>query len=78
MDFRYSTSSTPKRMGPEDVKAAAKYLDDTIFLYGGGTKSQQQTEEILDAGADAVVVGDCFHENPDQYLQTVPDAPASR
>nr|WP_083894025.1 heptaprenylglyceryl phosphate synthase [Haloferax mucosum] len=64
--------------GPEDVKAAAKYLDDTILLYGGGIKSQQQTEEILDAGADAVVVGDCFHENPDQYLQTVPDAPVSR
>lgn len=58
--------------GPEDVAAAAKYLDDTALLYGGGIESQEQTQEILDAGADAVVVGDCFHDDPDTYLQTVP------
>jgi phosphoglycerol geranylgeranyltransferase len=60
--------------GPEDVKAAAPYLDDTVLFYGGGIESHQQTQEILDAGADAVVVGDCFHEAPDQYLETVPNA----
>lgn len=58
--------------GPEDVMAAAAYLDDTVLLYGGGIESTHQTEEILDAGADAVVVGDCFHDDPDRYLQTIP------
>lgn len=58
--------------GPEDVEAASKYLNDTVLLYGGGIESQQQTNDILAAGADAVVVGDCFHDDPDQYLQTIP------
>jgi len=58
--------------GPRDVEAAAKYLDDTALLYGGGIRTRRQTREILDAGADAVVVGDCFHDDPDQFLQTIP------
>ena len=58
--------------GPEDVAAAAKYLDETALLYGGGIESHQHTTEILEAGADTVVVGDCFHDNPTQYLQTIP------
>ncbi|RDI70522.1 heptaprenylglyceryl phosphate synthase [Halopelagius longus] len=58
--------------GPEDVAAAATYLDDTVLLYGGGIESREQTEEILDAGADAVVVGDCFHEDPERYRRTIP------
>jgi len=59
--------------GTEDVAAAATYLDDTQLLYGGGIQTSRQTNEILDAGADAVVVGDCFHDDPETYLQTVPD-----
>jgi phosphoglycerol geranylgeranyltransferase len=58
--------------GPADVEAASKYLNETVLLYGGGIKSDRQTNEILAAGADAVVVGDCFHDDPDQYLQTIP------
>lgn len=58
--------------GPADVDAAAKYLDETTLLYGGGIDSHEKTTEILDAGADAVVVGDCFHEDPDRFLETVP------
>lgn len=60
--------------GPEDVSAAAKCLSDTFLFYGGGIKTQQQTEDILDAGADAVVVGDCFHDDPEQYLKTIPSS----
>jgi len=59
--------------GPEDVAAAATYLEDTTLLYGGGIRSSEQTAEILDAGADAVVVGDCFHDDPERYLDTIPD-----
>jgi phosphoglycerol geranylgeranyltransferase len=58
--------------GPEDVEAAARYLEDTALLYGGGIRRGEQTEEMLAAGADAVVVGDCFHDDPDRYLETVP------
>jgi len=58
--------------GPGDVEAAAQYLDDTVLLYGGGIKRAAQTEEILDAGADAVVVGDIFHEDPERFLDTIP------
>jgi phosphoglycerol geranylgeranyltransferase len=58
--------------GPEDVEAAAQYLDETILLYGGGIQRAAQTEEILNAGADAVVVGDIFHEDPERFLDTIP------
>ena len=58
--------------GPEDVAAAANYLDETVLLYGGGIESREQTEEILDAGADAVVVGDCFHDDSERFRQTIP------
>jgi phosphoglycerol geranylgeranyltransferase len=58
--------------GPEDVEAAAKYLEDTALVYGGGITTNEQTHEILDAGADAVVVGDCFHEDPAQFRDTIP------
>jgi phosphoglycerol geranylgeranyltransferase len=59
--------------GPEDVEAAAQYLDDTTLLYGGGIQRAAQTREILDAGADAVVVGDIFHEDPERFLDTIPE-----
>jgi phosphoglycerol geranylgeranyltransferase len=58
--------------GPRDVAAAADYLDETVLLYGGGIERHEQTEEILDAGADAVVVGDCFHDEPERYRRTIP------
>ncbi|WP_135536680.1 heptaprenylglyceryl phosphate synthase [Halostella pelagica] len=58
--------------GPADVEAAATYLDDTVFLYGGGIDRKQRADEIIDAGADAIVVGDCFHEDPERFLETIP------
>ena len=58
--------------GTKDITAAAKCLNETVLLYGGGIKRRTQTEEILEAGADAVVVGNCFHEDSQQYLQTIP------
>lgn len=59
--------------GPKDVEAAATYLSETTLLYGGGIDSHEKTTEILEAGADAVVVGDCFHEDPETYLETIPN-----
>lgn len=56
--------------GTDDVEAAAAYLEDTVLLYGGGISSAQQASNVLMAGADAVVVGNCFHDDPDTFVQT--------
>lgn len=53
-----------------DVHAAATALDETRLLYGGGIDSAQKATQVLDAGTDAVVVGDCFHEDSKAYLKT--------
>ncbi|MDQ2049313.1 heptaprenylglyceryl phosphate synthase [Natronolimnohabitans sp. A-GB9] len=58
--------------GPEDVAAAARYLEETTLLYGGGMDSREKATEILEAGADAIVVGDCFHDDPATFRETVP------
>ncbi|ELZ10112.1 geranylgeranylglyceryl phosphate synthase-like protein [Halovivax asiaticus JCM 14624] len=58
--------------GPADVEAAAAHLEDTVLLYGGGIDSREKAEEILDAGADAVVVGDCFHDDREKFTETIP------
>ncbi|RQH03217.1 heptaprenylglyceryl phosphate synthase [Natrarchaeobius oligotrophus] len=58
--------------GPGDVEAAARYLEETTLLYGGGIDSAEKATEILSAGADAVVVGDCFHDDPATFLETIP------
>ncbi|MFC4246782.1 heptaprenylglyceryl phosphate synthase [Natribaculum luteum] len=57
--------------GPTDVAAASRYLDETALLYGGSIDSAAKATEILEAGADAIVVGDCFHDDPKAYLETI-------
>ncbi|QSW98378.1 heptaprenylglyceryl phosphate synthase [Haloterrigena alkaliphila] len=59
--------------GPEDVVAAARYLEETTLWYGGGIDSRARATEILAAGADAVVVGDCFHDDPETFRETIPE-----
>lgn len=55
----------------DDIHAAASVLDETQLLYGGGIDSAQKATKALTAGADAVVVGDCFHEDPNAFVQTI-------
>lgn len=64
--------------GTTDVGAAAPVLDDTSLLYGGGITSGEQASTVLAAGADAVVVGNCFHDNPEAYVETTHFASHSR
>ena len=59
--------------GPEDVEAAARYLEETRLFYGGGIDSAEKATEILEAGADAIVVGDCFHDDPETFRATIPE-----
>jgi phosphoglycerol geranylgeranyltransferase len=58
--------------GTADVKAAAKHLDETALLYGGGIDSAEKASDVLSAGADAIVVGDCFHDDTEQFFETIP------
>ncbi|WP_247730560.1 heptaprenylglyceryl phosphate synthase [Halovivax limisalsi] len=58
--------------GPEDVAAAANQLEETVLLYGGGIDSREKADEILEAGADAIVVGDCFHDDREKFRETIP------
>lgn len=58
--------------GPADVEQARRFLDETILFYGGGIDSGEKATEIREAGADAIVVGNCFHENPEAYAETLP------
>lgn len=56
--------------GTAAVDAAATVLDETYLLYGGGIDSAQKANAVLDSGADAIVVGGCFHEDREAYRQT--------
>lgn len=57
--------------GTAAVDAAATVLDETHLLYGGGIDSAQKANAVLESGADAIVVGDCFHEDREAYRQTI-------
>ncbi|MDG5817569.1 heptaprenylglyceryl phosphate synthase [Natronococcus sp. A-GB7] len=59
--------------GPRDVEAAARYVEETALFYGGGIDSSERASEILEAGADAIVVGDCFHDDPETFRETIPE-----
>ena len=59
--------------GPDDVEAAARHLEETRLFYGGGIDSAEAATEILEAGADAIVVGDCFHDDPETFRATIPE-----
>lgn len=48
---------------PDIVEAASEVLDDTHLRYGGGIESYGQVEEMLEAGADSVVVGTSLEDN---------------
>lgn len=52
---------------PEIVKAAANILEDTHLRYGGGIKTYDQVEEMLEAGADSVVVGTSFENGNNPF-----------
>lgn len=64
--------------GTADIVAAASYFEDTALLYGGGIDSAQKAADLLAAGADAVVVNKCFHEDAEAFTQTTRISPSQR
>lgn len=66
---------------PEIVREAADVLEDTHLRYGGGIESYEQVREMLEAGADSVVVGTSLEDdgvnpfNPDRQALQEPPQP---
>ena len=50
----------------ETLNAISDGLTWSRLWYGGGIDSRERAEEMLDAGADTVVVGDAFHRVADE------------
>jgi phosphoglycerol geranylgeranyltransferase len=48
--------------GQDVVAAVDEATNWSRLWYGGGIDSRESAEEMIDAGADAVIVGDAFHE----------------
>lgn len=48
---------------PKMVKAVKEILDHPIIV-GGGIRTASKTQEIFEAGADLIVIGTAFEENP--------------
>lgn len=57
----------------EDVSGALSW---SRLWYGGGLDSRENVEAVLEAGADAVVVGNVFHEIADEEADLCEDAVA--
>ncbi|PSQ37389.1 heptaprenylglyceryl phosphate synthase [Halobacteriales archaeon SW_10_66_29] len=75
--------------GGEEAVELLEAIDDAVawsrIWYGGGLDSRENAQAVLDAGADAVVVGNVFHEiattvdvgetSAACYLSTITDLP---
>ncbi|MFT4945404.1 MAG: phosphoglycerol geranylgeranyltransferase [Halovenus sp.] len=66
------------RFGGEEAVEILDELDDALttprLWYGGGLDSTERAETVLDAGADAVVVGDVLHDIADIEADLVAQA----
>lgn len=60
-------------VSPELIKSVKANINKTLIV-GGGIRSTKQITEILNAGADIVVVGNSLEENPERlqiFVETV-------
>ncbi|WP_436928490.1 heptaprenylglyceryl phosphate synthase [Halosimplex halobium] len=53
----------------EVLRAVADAVTGARVWYGGGIDDREKTRAMLDAGADTVVVGDCFHDVADEEVE---------
>lgn len=66
--------------GGEEAVDLLEAIDDGVtgsrVFYGGGLDSRENAQRVLEAGADAVVVGNVFHDIADEEAGFVEDAAA--
>jgi phosphoglycerol geranylgeranyltransferase len=64
--------------GDEEGKGVVSAIEEATnwsrLWYGGGIDAREAATEMLDAGADAVVVGDAFHEVAEEEAELAADA----
>jgi putative glycerol-1-phosphate prenyltransferase len=56
---------------PSNIINAVKSNIDKVLIVGGGIRSKAQIAEIIDAGADIIVVGNSLEENPEMLKEFI-------
>jgi len=64
-------SGSPKRVPEAAVAAARKALDYAMLVVGGGIRSPEDARSIVQAGADAIVIGTIVERDPDKALEII-------
>ena len=60
-------SGAPRTVAPDMVKAVRQAVDLPIIV-GGGIRSAEQAQALCEAGADMLVVGTAFEEDPERVF----------
>ncbi|MCB0813121.1 MAG: phosphoglycerol geranylgeranyltransferase [Flavobacteriales bacterium] len=60
-------SGAPRTVAPDMVKAVRQAVDLPIIV-GGGIRSTEQAQALCEAGADMLVVGTAFEEDPERVF----------
>ncbi len=55
------------------IKRVKQAVGETVYIYGGGIKTPEQTEKIISAGADAIQIGTILEksERPSELLEKI-------
>ena len=68
--------SGAERSVPEEMISFVKQSIDIPLIIGGGIRDKEKVKSVIEAGADIVVVGNRFEENPDlifDFAETIAD-----
>ncbi len=75
MQFVYleAGSGAPNAIQPESIKAARQAAPDVYLIVGGGVRDAKTAKMIIDAGADAIVMGTLIEEDPTKAVLIAAD-----
>ena len=62
-------SGAPKPVPLDAIKHARAVIEDTLLIAGGGIKTPEYAKNVVESGADAVVVGTLAEKNPDEAIK---------